>query len=103
MVLIPDDTNRICNRYIKFPNIFDGVSNEENNDLIVGFIPCIEDSELACDTGGHFTNYPTWPLPRTNPNVNVLNNSLNYYAFADLMLYRLSVNIKHITLCLQTF
>ena len=63
----------------------------------------IEDSKLACDTGGHFINYPTWPLPRTNPNVDVLNNSLNYYALADLMLYRLCVNIKHITLCLQTF
>ena len=34
----------------------------------------IENSKLACDTGGHFTNYPTWPLPRTNPNVDVLNN-----------------------------
>ena len=67
------------------------------------FFHAIEDSKLACDTGGHFTNYPTWPLPRTNPNVDVLNNSLNYYALADLMLYRLSVNIKHITLCLQTF
>ena len=63
----------------------------------------IEDSKLACDTGGHFTNYPTWPLPRTNPNVDVLNDSLNYYALADLMLYRLTVNIKHITLCLPTF
>ena len=58
----------------------------------------IEGSKLACDTGGHFTNYPTWPLPRTNPNVDVLNNSLNYHALADLMLYRLSVNMKHITL-----
>ena len=38
----------------------------------------IEGSKLACDTGGHFTNYPTWSLPRTNPNVDVLNNSLNY-------------------------
>ena len=64
---------------------------------------CIEGSKLACDTGGHFTNYPTWPLPRTNRNVDVWNNSLNYYALADLMLYRLSVTIKHITLCLQTF
>ena len=63
----------------------------------------IEGSKLACDTGGHFTNYPTWPLPRTNPNVDILNNSLNYYALADLILYRLSVNINHITLCLQTF
>ena len=63
----------------------------------------IEGSKLACDTGGHFTNYLTWPLPGTNPNVDVWNNSLNYYALADLMLYRLSVNIKHITLCLQTF
>ena len=34
----------------------------------------IEGSKLACDTGGHFTNYPTWPLPRTNPNVDILNN-----------------------------
>ena len=41
---------------------------------VVG-IANIEDSKLACDTGGHFTNYPTWPLPRTNPNVDVLNNS----------------------------
>ena len=57
----------------------------------------IEGSKLACDTGGHFTNYPTWPLARTNPNVDVLNNSLNYYALADLMLCRLSVNIKHIS------
>ena len=64
---------------------------------------CIEGSKLACDTGGHFINYPTWPLPRTRPNADVLNNSLNYYALADLILYRLSVNIKHITLCLQTF
>ena len=63
----------------------------------------IKGSKLACDTGGHFTNYATWPLPRINPNVDVLNNSFNYYALADLMLYRLSVNIKHITLCLQTF
>ena len=63
----------------------------------------IDGSKLACDTGGHFTNYPTWPLPRTNPNVDVLNNLLNYYELADMMLYRLSVNIKHITLCLQTF
>ena len=39
----------------------------------------IEGSKLACDTGGHFTNYPTWPLPRTNPHVDVLNNSLNCY------------------------
>ena len=44
----------------------------------------IESSKLACDTGGHCTNYPTWPLPRANPNVDVLNNSLNYYALADL-------------------
>ena len=65
--------------------------------------PHIEGSKLACDTGGHFTNYPTWPLPRTNPNVDVLNNSLNNYASANLMLYCLSVNMKHITLCLQTF
>ena len=64
---------------------------------------CIEGSKLACDTGGHFTNYPTWPLPRTNLNVDVLNDSFNFYALADLMLYRLSVNINHITLCLQTF
>ena len=63
----------------------------------------IEGRKLASDTGGHFTNYPSWPLPRTNLNVDVLNNSLNYYALADLMLYRFSVNIKHITLCLQTF
>ena len=63
----------------------------------------IEGSKLACDTGGQFTNYPTWLLSRTNPNVDVLNNSLNYYALADLMLYRLSINIKHITLYLQTF
>ena len=27
----------------------------------------IESSKLACGTGGHCTNYPTWPLPRTNP------------------------------------
>ena len=58
-------------------------------------ISIIESSKLACDTGGHCTNYPTWPLPRTSPNVDVtkyfvvdvLNNSLNYYALADLMLY----------------
>ena len=62
------------------------------------FLGNIEGSKLACDTGGHFTNYPTWPLPRTNPNVDVLNNALNYYALADLILYRLSVNIKHITM-----
>ena len=69
----------------------------------MGVYENIECSKLACDTGGYFTNYPTWPLPRTNPNVYVLNNSLNYYALADLMLYLLSVNIKRITLCLQTF
>ena len=63
----------------------------------------IEGSKLACNTGGHFINYPTCPLPRTNPNVDVLNNSLNYYALTDLMLYRLFVNIKHITLSLKTF
>ena len=38
----------------------------------------IERGKLACDTGGHFTNYPIWSLPRTNPNVDVLKNSLNY-------------------------
>ena len=70
--------------------------------IIENMFVSIESSKLACDTGGHCTNYPTWPLPRTNPNVDVLNNSLNYYALADLMLYCLSVNIKHITLCLQT-
>ena len=73
------------------------------SDSLSVLLACIENSKLACDTGGHFTNYPTWPLPRTNPNADVLNDSLNYYALADLMLYRLSVNIKHIILCLQTF
>ena len=74
-----------------------------DTDLAGGFIFPIESRKLACDTGGHCTNYPTWPLPKTNPNVDVLNNSLNYYALADLMSYCLSVNMKHITLCLQTF
>ena len=53
----------------------------------ISYILCsfpIEGSKLACDTGGHFTKYATWPLSRTNPNVGVLNNSLNYYASADL-------------------
>ena len=56
--------------------------------FLLHIITTIESSKLACDTGGHCTNYPTWPLPRTNPNVDVLNNSLNYYyALANLMLY----------------
>ena len=75
----------------------------ETQDTRQEVISDIEGSKLACDTGGHFTKCPTWPLPRTNPNVDILNNSLNYYALADLMLYRLSVNINHISLCLQIF
>ena len=40
----------------------------------------IETLKLPRDTGGYFTNDPTFSLPRTNVNIDVLNNSLNYYA-----------------------
>ena len=38
----------------------------------------------------------TYDSPGDTPSV--ISLALNYYALADLMLYRLSVNIKHITL-----
>ena len=56
---------------------------------------CIETRKLECDTGGHFTNYPIWSLPRTNPNVYILKNSLNYY-----VLIRIKHNLDSV-LCIK--